>query len=565
MDQPISLTLRRVNDTEAIVLLSSSQGQAEHQFTLPWLDTQEWNAVYSSLEAFRQYQETWFDKEKDIALATRMKLTAKDGAPLPQRIERVGSLLYKAIFGNRKIEECFKRALYAHQGRSCVVELHLSSAGSYIQTYPWEILHDGDDFLFGTLSASLVRYIDFGKPLAPLKLKDKLGVLLVEPRPEMTETYNSLPILNGIVLKDCLFDAGDRFKVRELASLSIPLSTLGKLPFALNEFSKVISVVHIDAHGGYGLLCEKCARLNVPGTEACPHCSEPFSSSQQAQGYLAFEEADGSLMWVNGELLGKTLANRNIQLVVLSACNSGLIGGRSVFSSVAGALIKYGIPSVVAMQFSVEAESTKAFTASFYQALVKYMPLTLAIANARTVLLSIEDAWYRPVLYLRRDERNPEGRIFNSPVRFTHQDRVSANPVELLAEIAEWKKIHRESQSLWKALDTPITFLRMYRQNGDSWSLREASDKWRILCRPKLKAGPAQWNFQYVYSSVLDELYALMSSLDEITGLLGPPDIQPEEAYNRLLDLQAILFEALDVADKQLERLIERLKPIVGE
>ena len=48
MSQPIKLTLRQVSSTEVIAMLDTAQGQADRQFTLPWLDNQEWNSVFLS-------------------------------------------------------------------------------------------------------------------------------------------------------------------------------------------------------------------------------------------------------------------------------------------------------------------------------------------------------------------------------------------------------------------------------------------------------------------------------------------------------------------------------------
>ncbi len=430
MSQPIKLTLRQINAKEGMVILHSAQGQADHQFTLPWLDDREWNAVFLYLKAFRPYRETW-PKGAVVETAAKLRLAAKDGTPSRQRVERIGRLLYQAVFGEGKCERLFQRAFHSYQGNPPLIELHFPDAGSYLQTYPWEVLHDGDEFLFDSLRASLVRYVDFGQPLTPLMLKDRLNLLLVDPRPNMPQVYPDLPVLDRTTLKNLLAEASSQIQVRDLDSASAPASTFAQLAQALNQFYRNIHVVHLDAHGEYGVLCDECTQLSSAGAKTCQHCGWTFPPEQKAQGYVAFAQTDDNLEWVSGPKLGKALLNRDIQLVVLSVCDSGLTGGSSAFNSVAGALVKQGIPAVVAMQFPVEVNSTRAFVASFYQTLLNNAPLTQAVAAAKTSLLDIEDAWYRPVLYLRTDPANIEGRIFEAEITYPTSTPDPSPPIHM--------------------------------------------------------------------------------------------------------------------------------------
>ena len=410
MSQPIRLTVRQISNTEAIVILDSAQGQADNRFTLPWLDNQEWNAIFFYLRAFRQYETTWPRDPETIKLAVKLGLAAEDGAPLSRRVARIGSRLYQSVLGDGECARCFQRTLDSHTGEPPIVELHFPDAGSYLQTYPWEVLHDGDDFLFDSRRASLVRYVDFGKPHNPLEWSGKLNILLVDPRPQMPESYSELPTWDRATLEAVVSNTGGQFQFLELDS--IPLSTLSKLPLTLTNSLRKVPVIHIDTHGEYGLLCEDCGSLSLHRAKTCSGCGGAFSLEQKAQGYIAFANREGNPQWVSGKRLGKALLNQGVQLVVLSACSSGLVSGHSVFNSVAGALVKYGIPAVVAMQFSVEAESTAAFMTSFYHELANDVPVAHAVASAKAILLDSEDAWYRPVLYLRTDVENMEGRIF---------------------------------------------------------------------------------------------------------------------------------------------------------
>lgn len=416
MSQAITLTLRQIEDnTTALAILQSPEGYTEdHQFTLPWLDDKEWNAIFQYLKVFGDYKDTWPTSEETIRSAKELGLARDDGSPSPKRLEIIGKNLYNTIFGNEKIRRLLWQSLNSYGGNTPMFVLHFRDAGRYLQTYPWELLHDGEKFLFDAQGASLVRWIDFGQKsqhIQAIQLDDTLNVLMVDPRPKMPEKYSELPPLDRDVLQSHLTDVSSQLIIHNIESVSF-LSTLTTISNTL--LPKKIHAIHIDAHGDFGWLCERCDFLNPSATTHCRNkkCGRSISDDQHSQGYLAFQKSNGSLAWVDGDQLGKAIAKNNINLVFLSACDSGLVAEGNVFNSVAGALIKQGVPAVVAMQLPVEVESTKTFVYSFYNALLNYKPLGSAVPFARTSLSEFDDTWYRPVLYLRTDATNIEGRIF---------------------------------------------------------------------------------------------------------------------------------------------------------
>jgi hypothetical protein len=82
------------------------------------------------------------------------------------------------------------------------------------------------------------------------------------------------------------------------------------------------------------------------------------------------------------------------------------------------------------MQFSVTAEAATRFTRSFYLSVGQRNPLTVAVGQARAALFADRTAWYRPVLYLRTDDDNPEGRLFSGAIpAYEQQDQLPEKPV----------------------------------------------------------------------------------------------------------------------------------------
>lgn len=400
MPGPIKVFLSRTSGSKGLVkLVGPGEETEEHGFTLPWLDETVWEAVFLSLELYEEDRQTW-PQGQARTKAEELGLFLKDkDRPSSKRFEIIGRELYYTLFGSERIRHLLDRLL--HTEYDPVLVFRIQDEGGVLQSYPWELLHDDRDFLFRERRAFLVRHVDLGERVPPLDLTEKLRVLYIAPRPSILG-YTGLPSSEELHLEYL-----NNYYPDHLV-LESPLSnTLDGLHTFLMERSPV-PVVHVDTHGGYGWLCQ-CGSLVPPGVKQCYQCNGIRSRDQKVQGYLAFETSEGEIVWVDGDQFGRRLYGRGVRMVVLSACRSGLVGGSSTFNSVAGALIKRGIPSVVAMQFSIEVEQAEKFVEYFYRAILTGMPLTEAMAEVRIALS--DDSWYRPVLYLRTEEADYRGEI----------------------------------------------------------------------------------------------------------------------------------------------------------
>lgn len=126
---------------------------------------------------------------------------------------------------------------------------------------------------------------------------------------------------------------------------------------------------------------------------------------------------EGGAAPVRADELAVNLQSRGVQLVVLGACETGRRDPENPWRGVATALLGAKIPAVVAMQNKVWDEAAKAFSASFYRALVAGFPLDYAVSAGRIAMFnrangSSEESvrrkywqdWALPVLYLRSDQ-----------------------------------------------------------------------------------------------------------------------------------------------------------------
>jgi CHAT domain len=159
-------------------------------------------------------------------------------------------------------------------------------------------------------------------------------------------------------------------------------------------------------------------------------------TTDEGKGALLFADADGGAFPVSSAKLAELLKSKGVRLVVLGACEGGRRDGANVWSGVAAALLRTGIPAVVAMQYTIDDKLASAFAAAFYRALVAGYAIDEAVAAGRAAIRietmganqDIRD-WGVPVLYLR----SPGGAVFK-PVRDEAAVREAANATAQLVE-----------------------------------------------------------------------------------------------------------------------------------
>jgi len=135
------------------------------------------------------------------------------------------------------------------------------------------------------------------------------------------------------------------------------------------------------------------------------------------------DDAERSPDPVSGREFAVMIADEPLRLVYLNACKTGVAGlSESAdrlhpFAGVASALIKKGVPAVVAMQFPISDRAAINFATTFYERVAQNMPVDAAVGQARKALYADGlSEWVTPVLYLR----SRDGVLFapnDAPVR----------------------------------------------------------------------------------------------------------------------------------------------------
>lgn len=182
---------------------------------------------------------------------------------------------------------------------------------------------------------------------------------------------------------------------------------------------------------GHGLFEEVIRRAPTAPTLVMPPSPGPggmrdvakSSAATSGEGSLVFARADGSPDLVSAGQLGVILREMGVRVAVLNACRTATRDGARAWSSVAAALLKAGVRSVVAMQHEIYDASAVAFATAFYRVLAIGGSLDQATRSGRMAIFDHGDAfgWGTPVLYLC----GPDGVIF------PEAERVAANRTTL--------------------------------------------------------------------------------------------------------------------------------------
>jgi hypothetical protein len=288
---------------------------------------------------------------------------------------------------------------------------------------PWELLHDGDRFLFqGARPTRVRRRLPSERHYSRPLLDPPIRILLVSPRPEdeacgyIDHRAAALPLvdaveqLGGLVALDILHPP-----------------TLPELRKALDRAQRdrrPNQVIHFDGHGVY--------------------------DRHQGLGGLCFEAPDDldrlhhrRHRTIYTDEIGPLLADHRIPLVFLEACQTAQ--AEAATDSVATALLKVGVAGVVAMSHSVLVETAKRFVRPFYQALAEGRRIGEAMLDAQQALfddrsrgqvfgagrLELHD-WFVPVLYQEQDDPRLFSRIpapsTREQLRIEQQERLGALP-----------------------------------------------------------------------------------------------------------------------------------------
>lgn len=328
-------------------------------------------------EAERERIAAWF-------LAHFDDCPAGDDGTLTQ--EEVGERLFDALFYPAL------RDLWRARPPGVRVRLVLSWAPgapalAQLAALPWELLYDGQRGVFlADADTAIVRRLE-GPPCFTSHAMTppwRLVVASADVDPEAAlQADDELVLLRAAAVRHgaCGLDWLARGALSGVQITVCHPAALTRLRLALQE--RATDILHVIAHGGWDDRRQEGAVLLAP----------------EAGGSHAFAQPVGA------EAFAALVAGTGVRLVVLSVCESSRVapGRRAAAASLASALVRGGVPTVVALQSRLEARSATAFAGEFYARLLAGSAVDVALHEARLALRALTPGpdWAVPTLYLR--------------------------------------------------------------------------------------------------------------------------------------------------------------------
>lgn len=433
------------------------KGYGETESSLPFFEgEQDWRTTVLRCLEVTTFNSKHFDPKEQEWMVKANILNENKNYFDDKYLSKIGQAVYQALFpANSKAREALIVALGRIQENGQLhIQLEFSAdvvKRSRLADYPWELLHNGQKFLFQR-NVIISRYIADEAVPPKLPPTDKVNVLLMSScawdsqlKLERLDNQEKQAIREGLQKAR---DAG------HINLVELKDATTEKLREFLteNQGEDAPHVLHFDGHGLFGKRCSNLECRTMHNGNKTQECGKCHRKLPEPQGYLVFEDGDKA-DYISAEAFRELLRLSSLRdgknkvggiaLVVLSACQSAMaLDGDSLFNGVAQNLISTRIPSVVAMQYSVSVESAKKFAEEFYHSLGLKNSLVTAISQARGVMDIEGNQWYRPVLYLRWQD-NEGGQLFKD---FLGTDDIAILDKKILQEENKPRQISRITQ-----------------------------------------------------------------------------------------------------------------------
>jgi hypothetical protein len=296
------------------------------------------------------------------------------GVADPAILERAGTRLFEALFPRNVLRLYDRIRPDAGEDKRLRIRLHLPPE---LATLPWELLYDQDRYLSFDPRCPVVRFLDLPDTPAALSTEPPMRLmhLIASPADAALDVEKEAKLLNSAL-------AG----LAEQGLVEVIPGQPGTLETLRQGVRQGCHVLHFSGHGTFA----------------------------GGEGLLVFEDEDGQHELVDQDTLAHLLLGSQVRLAILNACESALASDGDAFTSVAAALIRAGLPAVIAHQYPMPDSSAIVFAAEFYRALADGLTVDAAVCEGRKAILSElgptrweQVDWATPVLFMRA----PDGHI----------------------------------------------------------------------------------------------------------------------------------------------------------
>jgi hypothetical protein len=322
-------------------------------------------------------------------------------------IRLLGAHLHHALLGNN-----IGRILHEHRNKEnefLSIELFFENSKDDMADWPWEYLYclpagEAVGYYIANEAQFAITRRPSGQPARPIQVKEKpVRALFVAVSPcdlgpiDFNGLRTEIETLQWVDPRE--HEKGRRFELLE------PLLT------------EYVDEKDVPYRKETGTLRSKATwegfqqmLVDLARADRSPHIIHfvGHGKSENGQGWVAFAEDNCHSRWVSdGDLAGALQPYKTLKLVFLQACESALAtpdvyAPYQALSTVARCLAGVAIPAVVAMQSKVDVATANNFARTFYDSLVRMMPVYQAVQEGRRSISKEEGALGIPVLYLLR-------------------------------------------------------------------------------------------------------------------------------------------------------------------
>lgn len=317
--------------------------------------------------------------------------------PSTRNLVELGHELYNALFQG-SLRDSWMMAQAIAQNQRQVLRLRLGLKGTRLPRLPWEVMHAGDRPLATGIDVAFSRY--------------QLGPGVWNPR----QTFSSSP---NQPLKILMVISGP--SDQEMLELAQEASHLQEeLQRRTPNGPPAIQLTVLEQPGR-----EQLTQALEQGHYQVFHYAGHSNLGDSGGDVYLVSNRTGLTETLNGDDLAGLLVNNGVQLAVFNSCRGAYTAASNALENgkernLAEAVVKRGIPGVLAMAERIPDEVALTLTRLLYRNLNQGYPIDLSLSRARQGLISAYGSnqlyWALPVLYLHPEfdgflpNDNPEKR-----------------------------------------------------------------------------------------------------------------------------------------------------------
>ena len=297
-----------------------------------------------------------------------------------QLLAELGKALFDSLF-HKDVKDAYRSycGWVRSHGR---LRLRLRIEPPEMAALPWEYLCDPLDNSFLSISPRrvLTRYISLPKLVESLAVEGPLRILLAISSPE---------------------DKPPLDVDREIERISEALAELEK---------EGRITLNILKHASSTSIRQRLRTFH-------PHVFHFIGHGEfkDGAGWILLEDEKGQCRPIEDQAFAEFFDHKYTRLVVLNACESGVVGLTRTMAGMAPRLMRRGVLAVVGMQYKILDNVAITFSQEFYCSVVAGYPVDVAIAEARRAIYQDygpeERDWGIPVLFMR----SKDGHLFYPP------------------------------------------------------------------------------------------------------------------------------------------------------